>query len=314
MLFRDRWRHVIIILALLLLCLPNAVMVQGSAAAAASKAPAETAAPTPASPAPSSASTSDSSTAAGSASPASSPATTSAPGPEGPPGSGPGPGLGGEPGMGGEGEQSGPLGGACWLTKQTVKPVGRVRSSGTNNAVPAGAGINVCAAWPACGTCVRMYEGDCRHVYPSFVMVYSAHDDTKGAEQICACKAKSCYLPWDSTEWSKNCYQHLACYDKAVATEAGPFCNVLPRHHRPTTVRFVPLEFSKQSYWIPGFVAIVESWEHKNGVMTKKVSKHVIHPGGKQPETASSNASNSSQGVATTTASSPGTSRSNCNE
>nr|WP_240366668.1 hypothetical protein [Anaplasma marginale] len=309
MLFRDRWRHVIIILALLLLCLPNAVMVQGSAAAAASKAPAETAAPTPASPAPSSASTSDSSTVAGSASTASSPAvsTPAVQGPEGPPGSEPGPGPGGEPGMGGEGEQSGPLGGACWLTKQTVKPVGRVRSSGTNNAVPAGAGINVCAAWPACGTCVRMYEGDCRHVYPSFVMVYSAHDDTKGAEQICACKAKSCYLPWDSTEWSKNCYQHLACYDKAVATEAGPFCNVLPRHHRPTTVRFVPLEFSKQSYWIPGFVAIVESWEHKNGVMTKKVSKHVIHPGGKQPETASSNASNSSQGVATTTASSPGT-------
>ncbi|WP_238523306.1 hypothetical protein [Anaplasma centrale] len=209
--------------------------------------------------------------------------------------------------MGGEGEQSGPLGGACWLTKQTVKPVGRVRSSGTNNAVPAGAGIDVCAAWPACDTCSRMYEGDCRHVYPSFVMVYSAHDDTKGAEQICACKVKSCYLPWDSTEWEKNCYQQLGCFDKAVATEAGPFCNVLPRHHRPTTVRFVPLEFSKQSYWIPGFVAIVESWEHKDGVMTKKVSKHVIHPGGKQPETTSGNASNGSQSVGTTTASSPGT-------
>ncbi|MFV9921552.1 MAG: hypothetical protein AB8U72_02510 [Anaplasma ovis] len=156
-------------------------------------------------------------------------------------------------------------------------------SSSVGGAVPAGSGINVCAAWPACGTCVRMYEGDCRHVYPSFVMVYSAHD-TEGAEQICACKARSCYLPWNSTEWDKNCYQQLGCFDKAVAQTAGPFCNVLPRHHRPTSVRFVPLEFSKQSFWRPGFVAIVESWEHKDGAIIKKVSKHVIHPGGPDGE------------------------------
>ncbi|MCU7611777.1 hypothetical protein OC188_03620 [Anaplasma capra] len=127
-----------------------------------------------------------------------------------------------------------------------------------------------------------MYEGDCKHVYPSSVMVYSVHD-AQGPEQICACKAKSCYLPWNSTEWEKNCYQQLGCFNKTIAESTGPFCSFLPSRHRPMNVRFVPMEFSKQSFWNPGFVAITEHWEYEDGAMRKKINKHIIHPGGKQP-------------------------------
>ena len=169
-------------------------------------------------------------------------------------------------------------GGACWLTKQSMTPVGTVSGS-AGGAVLAGAGIDVCAAWPACGTCVRMYEGDCRYVFPTFVMAYGVKDPT-GPGKICACKVLACNLPWDPGGWNRGCIQELGCFDKPLLRDAGPFCNVLPGRKRSARVRFVPLEFSKQSFWRPGFVAIVESWEHKDGATTKKVSKHVIHPGG----------------------------------
>ncbi|AXW85242.1 hypothetical protein BKM88_04030 [Anaplasma marginale] len=141
--------------------------------------------------------------------------------------------------------------------------------------------LKVCAAWPACGTCVRMYEGDCRYVFPTYVMVYGVQDPA-GPGKICACKALACSLPWDPGGWNKSCMQDLGCFDKPLLRDAGPFCNVLPGRKRSAKVRFVPLEFSKQSFWVPGFVAIVESWEQDRAsskVLHRKVRKHIINPG-----------------------------------
>ncbi|WP_263008629.1 hypothetical protein [Anaplasma capra] len=126
-----------------------------------------------------------------------------------------------------------------------------------------------------------MYEGDCRYIFPTFVTVYGVQDQN-GPGKICACKTIACNLPWDPEGWSRSCMQELGCFEKPTLRSAGPFCNVLPGHRRSVKVRFVPMEFSKQSFWRPGFVAIVEHWEQDrsdNRVLSRKVSKHIINPG-----------------------------------
>ena len=168
----------------------------------------------------------------------------------------------------------------CRLGSQGVALAEEV--SNTSSSTPLlTARLKVCAAWPACGTCVRMYEGDCRYVFPTFVMAYGVKDPT-GPGKICACKVLACNLPWDPGGWNRGCIQELGCFDKPLLRDAGPFCNVLPGRKRSARVRFVPLEFSKQSFWRPGFVAIVESWEQDtkdHRVLHRKVRKHIINPG-----------------------------------
>ncbi|MGN7678949.1 MAG: hypothetical protein ACTJLL_04310 [Anaplasma sp.] len=178
-------------------------------------------------------------------------------------------------------------GDACWHDKQRVFPGAVVPWDTTGKVVREGSGVDVCGAWPTCGTCVRMYEGDCRYVYPTFVLTYNIRDPY-GPEQICACKVKSCYLPWDSAGWDKNCVQELGCFNKVALDEVGPFCQALARgkakNTKPMKVKFVPMEFSKQSFKRPGIVAVVETEEIVDGAVTKKISEHVIHPDGKEPE------------------------------
>ncbi|MGN7661004.1 MAG: hypothetical protein ACTJLK_00010 [Anaplasma sp.] len=178
-------------------------------------------------------------------------------------------------------------GDACWHDKQRVFPGAVVPWDTTGKVVRAGSGVDVCGAWPACGTCVRMYEGDCRYVYPTFVLAYNAHD-SYGLEQICACKVGSCYLPWNSTEWDRNCVQELGCFSKVAPDEVGPFCRALvkdkARGAKPMKIRFVPMEFAKQSFSRPGIVAVIETEEVIDGTVRKKISEHVIHPDGKKPD------------------------------
>ncbi|KAF2282068.1 hypothetical protein GH714_042892 [Hevea brasiliensis] len=168
----------------------------------------------------------------------------------------------------------------CRLGSQGVALAEEV--SNTSSSTPLlTARLKVCGAWPACGTCARMYEGDCRYVFPTFVMAYGVKDPT-GPGKICACKVLACNLPWDPGGWNRGCIQELGCFDKPLLRDAGPFCNVLPGRKRSARVRFVPLEFSKQSFWRPGFVAIVESWEQDtkdHRVLHRKVRKHIINPG-----------------------------------
>ncbi|ACZ48968.1 hypothetical protein ACIS_00309 [Anaplasma centrale str. Israel] len=172
----------------------------------------------------------------------------------------------------------------CRLGVQGVSLAEEVSDTSSSTPLLA-AKLKVCGAWPACGTCVRMYEGDCRYVFPTFVMTYGVKDQT-GPGKICACKALACNLPWDPSGWNRSCMQELGCFNKPLVRDAGPFCNVLPGRKRSAKVRFVPLEFSKQSFWRPGFVAIVESWEQdreSSKVLHRKVRKHIINPGRSSP-------------------------------
>ncbi|MGN7678948.1 MAG: hypothetical protein ACTJLL_04305 [Anaplasma sp.] len=145
-------------------------------------------------------------------------------------------------------------------------------------------GVKVCGAWPSCGNCSTLYTGDCKYVFPTFVTVYEKRDEKDGRSKLCACKALACDLPWDPSGWNKSCFQELGCVDKPFLHMPGPFCHCLYGGDR-TKVRFVPLQFSEQSFWRPGIVAIVEQGSRVGGKGTYGVSsKHIIRPSGDSAE------------------------------
>ncbi|QXK91651.1 hypothetical protein HL033_02605 [Neoehrlichia mikurensis] len=115
--------------------------------------------------------------------------------------------------------------------------------------------VKVCAAWPFCSSCTNMKIGECRYIFPTNVMTYV--DDKSHQLKICACQVFACDLPWDPAQWASKCISDsIQCVNFPMAPYAGPFCNIIQSVY--FHVKFVPMEFSKQSFFIPGIVIVVE--------------------------------------------------------
>ncbi|KJV69495.1 hypothetical protein [Candidatus Neoehrlichia procyonis] len=116
--------------------------------------------------------------------------------------------------------------------------------------------ITVCAAWPFCYSCTNMKAGECRYVFPTNVMAYI--DDKSGKSKICMCQVFACDLPWDPAQWVKKCIPNsVKCVESPIAPYIEPFCNII-KEDEYFNVKFVPMEFSKQNFFTPGVVVVVE--------------------------------------------------------
>ncbi|MGN7661005.1 MAG: hypothetical protein ACTJLK_00015 [Anaplasma sp.] len=173
--------------------------------------------------------------------------------------------------------------GGCWFATQSVYSA---RSKSRGSGMPGRTmrfGMKVCGAWPSCGNCSTLYTGDCKYIFPTYVTVYEKRDENNGRSKLCACKVLACNLPWDPSGWNKSCFAELGCFNKPFLRAPGPFCPCLQGKDR-MKVKFVPLQFSEQSFWRPGIVAIVEQSGRVSGKSTYGVSKHIIRPIGDSVE------------------------------
>ncbi|MDB1135677.1 hypothetical protein, partial [Candidatus Anaplasma sp. TIGMIC] len=110
--------------------------------------------------------------------------------------------------------------------------------------------IRVCGAKPACSSCQEMAPGDCRYIFPTYVMAYASKNGD-GKEKVCACQVFACKLPWDPLGWSGKCMSggELGCYAKPANRDTETFpesmCAGVDDSIR---VKFVPMAFALQDY------------------------------------------------------------------
>ena len=115
-------------------------------------------------------------------------------------------------------------------------------------------------------TCVTVGVGECKR--PSFISNFSIlYVDSSDSlnQKLCTCTVSSCEdLPEDQSEWSTMCQSKLCQRIGERFINPLPFCSIL--FEEKNIMRFVPVEFSQQTFFNPGIRIIVLN----NGVLYKR--------------------------------------------
>ena len=115
--------------------------------------------------------------------------------------------------------------------------------------------------------CVTIGVGECKKpsVFSDFSILYVDKNNSLNLK-LCMCMVNSCKnLPVDQSEWSSVCESEAICQrigQKFV--EPLPFCSMI--FEEKNIMRFVPIEFSRQTFFNPGIRLIIAD----NGMLYKQ--------------------------------------------